>query len=862
LLFFKFLYVIAYLCNRHIAVTNIVPLPNTYIYMRPGVVLVTIVLLATWFAAPLAYSQSNTITGTVRDKQSDEPIPFVSLIFLGNGQGTLTDSAGQFWLNYNSRPNDTLVITSVGYIPLQLALSDIDKSTFITIKMDIAPVAKSAVVRVKYDRALWLWRRIMKYKDKHDQSRFDNYAYEVYNKLELDINNVDKKKLEGNRLLKPFNFIITTIDTSENMPLLPVFLTETLSDYYYQRSPNKTRELIKASNTNGVNNTSVTRLLGSTYQNVRIYNDQVAVLNIPFIGPFNRNADTYYKFSLLDTQYLGNKRLVHLGFSPKNKGSNTFEGDCWVVDSVYAIQKITLRPSQTADINFVKNITLIQEFRLVDDTTWFLSKDKFVADIAPLGKERTSFKGRKTATYQNVLLNSNTIAAVLNGNKRSEEISVAANAENDNQQFWDTSRHEPLNRNELAIYHMIDTLQSLPLYKKYVKVLGFLGSGYINVGKLQLGPWMNWVSANNYEGTRVRFDLGTNKFFSKKLYLHAYGAYGFLDKQWKGFGEVLYVPGKKPRRYLYASYTNDLDQGQHYYNARAPVDNILTFAIRKVGVPLKFQRLKELRFEAFTETNREISFKLEVTSREFTPLQNLPGKLNFDPNLAGKAFNGFETAINIRYAYQELFLENNVFRSSLGSVRPIVELRYAKGWAGVLGSSYNYHKLNLNLVDILKVPPIGSIYYNLFGGRIWGTMPYPFLEIHPGNEIYFYNKFAFNMMNRFEFISDRYAGFMVEHSIGNGLFKFIPLTRKMKIRQFWTAKGVTGNLSYDNKYLNFTGAQNFKMLNNKLYMELGTGIDNIFKILRIDFIWRVATTPLPVERGRRFGVFGSFRVSF
>jgi hypothetical protein len=39
-------------------------------------------------------------------------------------------------------------------------------------------------------------------------------------------------------------------------------------------------------------------------------------------------------------------------------------------------------------------------------------------------------------------------------------------------------------------------------------------------------------------------------------------------------------------------------------------------------------------------------------------------------------------------------------------------------------------------------------------------------------------------------------------------------------------------------------------------------VDNILHFFRVDFIWRLLPTPLPEEISRRFGVFGSFRLSF
>ncbi|TDH23346.1 carboxypeptidase-like regulatory domain-containing protein [Segetibacter sp. 3557_3] len=828
--------------------------------MRPKIPFLLLAAMLFFIPGSL-FSQRKTIAGSVRDQQSDEPIPFASVQLKNATAGSLTDSLGKFVFSYSSTGGDTLLVTSVGYNPLAVVLPKYQDSTSIEIKLAVAQVGKEAVVKVKFNRALWLWNRIIKNKYKFDPAQFENFSYEIYNKLELDLINVDQEKLAGKRLLKPFNFILQNIDTTEGKPFLPVFLTETLSDFYVQHNPRRTREIIKASKTNGIENESVTKFLGGTYQNVNIYLNYIPVLDKQFVSPFHERGDNYYNFKLLDTQYLNNKRLVHLRFTPKSKGGNTFEGDCWVVDSSYAIQKITLRPSVEANINFVEKLTLIQEFRLVNDTTWFLSKDRFVVDISPMGKSRGGFKGRKTATYRNVALNQESIAAILKENKKPEQVDVLPDAEIHTDSFWVQSRHEKLNKNESDVYKMIDTIQSIPAFKKYNDAITFLGTGYKNIGNYRIGPWYNWVSGNLQEGTRVRFDLATNYKFNQKLFLHGYLAYGFGDKKFKGKAEIFVLPKKHPRFYLYASYSKDRDFAQNYYD-EVSTDNIFSLAIRKSGVPVKYLSLEEKRFEAFKETNFGLSFLLEVTHKQYDPLMNLPGKLLFSNNIPGDPLRNFETAIRFRFAYMEKFIENSFYRTSLGSELPVVELRVNKGWAGVMRSSYNYHKVSGSISDYLKIPPFGSFYYNLFGGRVFGTVPYPFLEIHPGNEIYYYNKYAFNMMNRFEYISDRYAGFNVEHNIGNGLFKYIPITRKLKFRQFWSAKGLIGGLSTANRNLNFVGNQSFATLNDKVYLEVGTGVDNILKVLRLDFIWRVLPQPLPKEQNKRFGVFASFKVGF
>jgi hypothetical protein len=162
----------------------------------------------------------------------------------------------------------------------------------------------------------------------------------------------------------------------------------------------------------------------------------------------------------------------------------------------------------------------------------------------------------------------------------------------------------------------------------------------------------------------------------------------------------------------------------------------------------------------------------------------------------------------------------------------------------------------------MKVPPYGTIYFNLFAGKTFGTLPYLFLDIAPGNEIYYYNKYAYNMMNRYEYIHDRYAGINFEHNFGNGLFRFIPLTRKLKFRQFWTVKTLWGGVSPANRILNQSAGMNFNALNGKTYMEVGTGIDNILRVLRVDFIYKLLPVTQTEINNSRFGVFISFRFTF
>ena len=811
----------------------------------------------------LVSAQSKILKGIIKDQHSDERIPFASINFKKSGAGKLADSSGAFIFRFERFPSDTLEITYVGYrdykvfINPELAKHD---TINLVISMERGKYAAEVIVKRKIDRGLLMWKRIVKHKPENDRYRFNNFSYELYNKLELDLKNVNKEKLGEMKLLRPFKFLLDNVDTTEGISFLPVYLTEAISDYYYQKSPVKRREVFKGSKTMGVNNESVSKLLGGMEQNVNFYSNFIPVFDKLFVSPISDNGDAYYNYKVTDTQYVGGRRITHFFFTPRRKGENTFEGDCWVHDTTFAIQKMNLRLSKEANINFVDKLSLIQEYELINDSTWFLSRDKFVVDVSPLGGKQLSFIGRKTTTYKNVIVNDTSISQELAKNKLMEETILPDTAKDKPDEYWTESRHEELSKNEKAIYQMIDTLMKMPAFRRYTNIINFIATGYLNVGNYQIGPWQNWTFANVIEGLRLRFDLGTNRFFHKDAIFHGYLAYGFADKRWKGEIDGMYLFSRHPRIYVFGSYVNDFDYGQNYFD-EVSSDNIFALAIRKPGVPIKFVRLQEERLDFFAETNSGFSALVSTRRKAYDPKLNIPPK-TFFPTEVGESMAAFETSVRLRFAYLEKFLENNFYRASLGSVFPIVEFKYTKGISGIFNTSYDYTKISGGISNFRKIPPFGNIYYNLFAGKTFGTLPYTFLDIAPGNEIYYYNKYAYSLINKYQYIHDQYAGVNIEHNFGPGLFRFIPLTRKWKFRQFWTAKMLWGTTSEENKTLNFVPDAPFQSLDGRTYMEVGTGVDNIFKVLRFDFVWRVLPTPLPSRASERWGVWGSFRLAF
>jgi hypothetical protein len=824
--------------------------------LRINILIIGVVLFSTQLKA-----QSIHFSGIILDAHSKERVSFASVYFKRSGIGKTSDSAGNFSFNIGNFHKDTLMVSYVGFEVFKLPLDDSVNDKTIIIQLERGSSNNNVIVKSKFNKGLFLWKKIMSKKKLYNRYNLPNFSYEAYNKLEIDIKNFKADKAKKNFLLKPFSFVFDNIDSvSEKDPFLPAYLLESVSDYAYQKSAKKFMETIKASKTKGFENESITKLMGVMNQNINIYGNYINIIDRDFIGPLNDNADSYYQFSVPDTQMVNGKKIFHFVFTPKHVGQNTFQGDAWVMGQTFQIQKINLYLGKDANINYIDRISVFQEFIPVNDSVYFLNRDKFFADFRVLGKNSLTLIGRKTTSYRNIAINSDSITQLFKQQNIEEIVKTNPGSNATTDSVWNNLRHDTLSQNEKAIYTTIDKLLGMPKFQRLQNTLKFVASGYKKIGNFEIGPWFNWISANSWEGTRFRFDLGTSTALNKNVYLHGYLAYGTFDKKIKGKAEAFWILKRDPKRLrLHGSYSNDIDNGISQLG-EVGQDNIFSIAIRKPNTSRKFIQVQDLRFEVFNELGKGFSTEWFFSHRQYDPLKNLPFKSSF-PVTTGEALNSFEVALKLRYAYLEQFVEGDYFRYSLGTKYPIVELMIAKGIPGVLNSAYDYTKISGSVKDFMKISPYGSFSYKVYAAKIFGSLPFTFLENHPGNDIYYYNPGSFNLMNRFEYLSDRYAGINVEHNIGSGLFRFVPITRKLKWRQFWNAKAIWGSLSKENLALNNTTGS-FKTLNNTTYLEVGTGIDNIFKIFRFDFIWRVLPRPLPENKVSRFGIFGSFQFQF
>lgn len=807
-----------------------------------------------------SYSQHRLVRGNVTNPYTKERVSFASVMWKNARNGTITDSAGNFSIPPSTHKPDTLVISYSGFIPLYVRVDPAKDTAIFQLFLAEGKKTDSAIVKSGYSRGLLWWKKVVRNRPRNDPYGKAEGSYELYNKLELDINNIHHDAFDKRRMLKPFGFILDNIDSvSEKSPFLPVFISERLAGYYYSATPYRSREEVKAVQTNGIKNEMVLHYLEGLHTRSNSYENYFTLFGKEFISPMGSLGDHYYNYQGGDTQYISGQRYLHLFFSPKREGENTFSGDCWIHYSTWGIKKVNLSVSATAGINYVKRLDLIQEFAQKNDSAWTLSRDKFIVELSPLKKDQLSLIARKTDLYKD--MPGVDVAERLKKNTQKQEIVVGEDATGKDRLFWQVSRPEPLSPSEQKVYKMIDTLKSMPLFNHYVHTVELIVDGHKKFGKIEIGPWYKWISGNQLEKLRLRFDLGTTEAFSRDLRLHGYLAYGFGDRAFKGKFDATYrFPGKSGYT-VQAYYLHDLDNGRARYNDEdATMDNMFSRLIRRHGIRQKFLQIDEIKASVTKEWSTDLSAQLSVSRSTYETFNPLPPKQTLSLNQ--QDLTSTELGLKLRYAPGEnkvsTFRKNIRFTGS----HPVFETRYALGIPGLFGGKYSYQKVSAMVTQNFRLPRWGKVDYRVYGGKVFSNaLPFMLLELHPGNEVYYYNKQAFNLMNRFEYFSDRYAGFTVEHNFEKKLLNLLPFMRPSHMRQFWNVKAVWGTLSPENKLLNCmtSGEYRLRSLNGKPYVEVGTGFDNIFKYFRIDAVWRFSPEP---DTTPRFGIFGSVHLQF
>jgi hypothetical protein len=800
-----------------------------------------------------AIAQKTVVRGKIFDEEK-KPMPFVNISFKHSVTGTISDIDGTFILT-TTKPTDTLLISCVGY---QLINIPVKKGQEQHIELSLVPnslTLNEVIVRPGENPAFRILKKINERKKINNPERFNSYQYKAYNKLRLDMNNIDEK-FKNQKILNDFKFVFDYMDSSEvfGKNYLPLLISESVSKFYHQRNPFIEREVIEAFNVSGIENNTVSQFSGKMYQKLNVYDNFMTFFEPGFVSPISEFGRMYYKYYLEDSAYLDNNYCYKISFKPKRTQERTFYGYFWANDTTWAIKSVQLRVSSDVNLNLLKDMIAVQNYSKLNDTTWFLTNEELLIDFN-LAEKTYGFFGRKSAVYDSIILNQPIPEkiATLTTDTYYEDTNVRKDST-----FWVENRKDTLTDQDAKVYKMVDSVKTVPMYKTVYNLVNMLVGYYYVVGPVEIGPYYTTYSTNPIEGHRIRIGGRTSNAFSTKIMFGGHIAYGTKDEKFKYGGNIDYMFNTTPRVSLGGSFYHDIRQLGKSSNAFLD-DNILTSIFRR-NPNNKLTMVDQ--YNAFFEKewwegfSNKLSFKYQtVFPTEYIPFKvvNTPG----DTVQIG-SISSSEFGISLHYAYREKFLTGKFERVSLGSRYPIIDLEVKYAPNGIFDSQYEFWNIKVQLSDKVLTSPAGFLKYRVTAGKIIGKLPYPLLELHEGNETYVFDPWAFNMMNYYEFVSDEYVSIYAEQHFQGLFFNRIPLIKKLQCREVVGTKILYGRLSDKNK-----GVMEFPEGLNGMsvpYYEASVGIENILKVIRIDAMWRFSYLDHPNVSD--FGIRGVLYFSF
>jgi hypothetical protein len=781
-------------------------------------------------------SQQTRVYGIVKDGATGEILPYVKVQFLDSKIGTITDTAGYFNIE-TYYATDSLQFSFYGYQTKRIKVQK-DKTQEINIILTILSQDLEEVVVLPPDEfpSTTLHKKVIAHKDINNKEKLSSYEYEVYNKIQLDMNNIGDKFTDIG-LVKKLDLVMDYLDSADNgKNYLPMLLSETISDFYFKNNPKKKRETIKGTHITGVDNLQVNQLLGDMYLDINVYDNNINLLSRSFVSPVSNIARTYYRFYLEDSTFIDNQWCYKLRFTPKRSGDMTFEGEMWIHDTTYAVKRFSASISPSANINYVQDLYFEHHFEMVQPEVWMLTKEKMIVDLKITKKTGIyGFYARKLSSRKYFRINEERPSEFYNSDFTVE---FQDSAKVRDEQFWIKHRHEPLNEQETGIKEMIDSLQQVPLFKTLKNLSYFATTGYYPIGKIEIGNAFALVSYNEVENFRSALALRTSNNFSRRFEIGGKVAYGFGDERFKYGGSIRYNITPKKRGMLVGYYNYDIEQiGQS--PTAATVGS--TF-----GTILRTGPLDKLTFVEKAGINLEKDIKKDIILyggfewKEFTPLGITPYvKLNSSGGVDTiGSIRTSEFIARFRWTKDEEFIGGSFDRSSLRSRYPIFSIQGIFGVKGLLGADYNYQKLEFQMEHNKLIGPMGRMRYGVNAGYIFGTAAYPFLKVHEGNESFWLLTSTFNKLDFFEFISDRYVGGFIENHWEGLFFDRIPLIKKLKWRLVTTGRITYGSIS--ERHSQEMSLPSFTKQFGKIpYAEVAVGIENIFKVGRVDVVYRL-----------------------
>lgn len=787
------------------------------------------------FAGWALSAQEYELTGRVFDNRTNEPLPFVNITYNQTKNGTAADIDGRFLLNAVV-PITHLTFSFVGYEKIEMPIPEQTPKPLKIYMREVTTTLREVTVVAGENPAHRIVRNASRNRSINNPTNLNSFSYESYNKLVFSLEGdsaVMNSTNEDDRELANF------------MERQHLFLMESVSERQYMK-PGKDNERITANRVSGFKNPTFA-LLASQFQSFSFYDDFITVLDKNYLNPISTGSTSKYVFIIQDSTFQGSDTTYVISFTPKkNHKFDALQGLLYISTNGWAVQNVIAEPVNQEGL-YMK---IQQMYELFPGGSWFPIQLNFdfkmttveLNSITPLGIGRTYLK--------NIVINPE-----LEKKEFSRiDLKVDDDANSKADDYWLNYRVDSLTEKEKTTYLVIDSLGEEHKFEQKLKWLTALTEGKIRVGYFDL-PLQHWLRFNIYEGLRLGFGAETSPKLLQWFKVGGYAGYGFSDRVWKyGYYTEVRLNNEQNLK-IGGGYRFDIFEsgGDMWIEDRT-------------GPLLDNTKTRFLWIQQFDEVSDAFAYLT------WHPLPNLHTKLQMSrqnrymvgryqyltTNAEGSPIlqNGFTASlvqVYVQYSPNDKYMEGPFGRRPIKRTFPLYTAQYTRGLPDVLGSEFDFHRLDIKLRHDVLTKELGVSSLEIRAGQVWGDVPYSYLYNGRGNSptesftqwpIFLADQFSFESMFNNEFLNSRYVQVMFRQNFEGRIFKIKSFAPQIE----WMIRGLWGNLSNPERHqgIEFTTA----MMG---FYETGIEINRLMGSTGVGFYYRFGPNMRP-ELNENFSI--------
>lgn len=810
------------------------------------------------------YSFAQTqISGVVRDDMGN-PVANALIYYEDYSAETESNDNGEFSL-YSKKKQENFIVSAVGFREESISLNTAN-SNFFNLVLKPENELKEIIIysgrtSKKNNPAIDILRKVWENRKNNGLNKFNQYAYNKYEKLQFDFNTIDSTFMK-NALFKNMDLVFQFVDTSKitGKSFLPIFINEQASKVYGDNTKNlKIEKLLGNKNSGFEDNTFFTEVTKELYKAYDIYDNYIKLFNKDFTSPISRTGIDVYNYVLHDTLIEDDRKSFHIVYYPRRKGGLTFRGEFFVDEQTWAVTKINMYSNEGADVNWIKEFFIEQEFVIVSDDLILLKKDFIMTDFSLSKKEEArGMYAKRTTHYNDFVFDDEKPASFYLQIAKTYDPTIY----NQSEYFWQNFRAENLNKNEANIYEMLDQLQDNPKFKTLTTLTQILTNGYYRGKNFDYGNLFTFFGYNDIEGIRTR--IGGRTFFNQndQWRLEGYLAYGWKDQQFKYALQAKKMLVNDWRLIGHIGYKNDVEQlaGQLMQSSNLMKSEFASSSLLAGGDNSKLTHIQHFSTGFEIEPLKNIRLRTSYNYRQLQPADfSRFSTAFFQDGVIKDQIKQHEWNVAFDFTPNRKVAGFGVEQKAIVRRFPRFFLNFTQGFDGLTDTDFAYQKLQFLYRHPFTIGGFGHMTAVVEAGKTWGTVPLSLLNVLPGNQSYFVLENGFSQLDYYEFVTDQYVTFHITHNFNGKIFSRIPLIRKLKWREIIGIRGAWGAISDKNKLFN-RSMISYNAPSDKLYYEYFVGVGNIFKVFRIDFSWR--GNYLDTPNARRFGIKGGFEINF